>query len=144
MFPPLLALGVLAAGVGAHFYHPIPMAPRLPLRISGGILAIGAFFIVFAARAQMTKAGTNVNPSLPATAIVTGGPYRFTRNPMYLSLCLLNAGIGLTLCDLTPVVLTSALAVVLHYGVILREERYLERKFGDVYTAYLGRVRRWL
>ena len=92
----------------------------------------------------MARAGTNVNPGLPANAIVTGGPYRFTRNPMYLALCLLNLGIGLLICDLVPTLLTLVLAITLHFGVIVREERYLERRFGDVYSAYRGRVRRWL
>jgi protein-S-isoprenylcysteine O-methyltransferase Ste14 len=63
---------------------------------------------------------------------------------MYLSLCLLNLGIGLLLCDLVPILLTAGLAGVLHYGVIVREERYLECKFGGVYSAYRVRVRRWL
>jgi protein-S-isoprenylcysteine O-methyltransferase Ste14 len=63
---------------------------------------------------------------------------------MYLSLCLLNLGIGLLLRDLVPVGLTLALAVALHFGVIKREERYLEAKFGEVYASYQRRVRRWL
>jgi len=100
--------------------------------------------IVLSARAQMVKAGTNVRPDLPSTAIVTGGPYRFTRNPMYLSLCLLNLGIGLMLRDLVPVFLTLVLVAVLQTGVIVREERYLEAKFGEVYASYRRRVRRWI
>jgi protein-S-isoprenylcysteine O-methyltransferase Ste14 len=144
VFPPLLAFVTLLIGVWAHFFHSIPISPRLPLRAIGAMFAILAGCFAFAARAEMAKAGTNVNPSLPATAIVTGGPYRFTRNPMYLSLCLLNLGIGLLLCDLIPTILTVGLAAVLHFGVIVREERYLERKFGEVYSTYRGRVRRWL
>ncbi len=144
VFPPLLALATILIGVGAHYLQPVPISPRLPLRAIGAVLALAGPSIALSARAQMVRAGTNVNPSLPATAIVTGGPYRFTRNPMYLSLCLLNLGIGLLLCDLTPAVLTIPLAAILNFGVIAREERYLERKFGDEYSAYRGRVRRWL
>jgi protein-S-isoprenylcysteine O-methyltransferase Ste14 len=144
VFPPALALVVVLIGAGAHLLHPVPVSPRLPARAAGALLACTAACIVLSALAAMARAGTNVNPSLPATAIVTGGPYRFTRNPMYLSLCLLNLGIGLLLRDLVPVLLTAGLAAVLHYGVIVREERYLERKFGGVYSAYRGRVRRWL
>jgi protein-S-isoprenylcysteine O-methyltransferase Ste14 len=143
-FPPLLALVTLAAGVGAHFIHPVPIFPPLASRSAGALFASVAACLIIAARTEMARAGTNVNPSLPATAIVTGGPFRFTRNPMYLSLCLLNLGVGLLLCDLVPVLLTLALAAALHFGVIVREERYLERKFGDVYSEYRGRVRRWL
>jgi protein-S-isoprenylcysteine O-methyltransferase Ste14 len=144
VFPPLLALGVLLVGVGAHLLLPAPLAPRVPLRFAGAACAAAAVAIVMAARSEMARAGTNVNPSLPSTAVVTAGPYRFTRNPMYLSLCLLNLGIGLLLCDLVPVALTAVLAAILNYGVIVREERYLERKFGGAYLAYRGRVRRWL
>ena len=143
-FPPLIFLIAVVIGVGAHFLCPVLLSPPTPWRILGAVLAVTAATIALSARGQMVKAGTNVRPDLPSTAIVTGGPYRFTRNPMYLSLCLLNLGIGLMLCDVVPVALTAGLAAVLHFGVILREERYLERKFGDAYFSYRGRVRRWL
>ena len=74
---------------------------------------------------------------MPATAIVTGGPYRFTRNPMYLALCLLNLGIGLLMCDLVPVLLTLALAIILHLGVIVREARIWNASLA-MYTAHTG------
>jgi protein-S-isoprenylcysteine O-methyltransferase Ste14 len=144
VFPPLLAVGVLLVGVGAHLLHPEPLSARLPMRIAGAACAASAIGIVAAARSEMIRAGTNVNPRLPSTAIVTAGPYRFTRNPMYLSLCLLNLGIGLILRDLTPVLLTLGLAGALHFGAIVREERYLERKFGGAFVEYRRRVRRWL
>jgi protein-S-isoprenylcysteine O-methyltransferase Ste14 len=143
-FPALLLLVALALGVGAHFLFPLPVFPHAVVRVLGGILAVIAAIIAGSARAQMLKAGTNVLPTLPTTAIVASGPYRFTRNPMYLALCLLNLGVGLLLCDVTPIVLTFVLAAVLHWGVILREERYLERKFGGLYSDYKDRVRRWL
>jgi protein-S-isoprenylcysteine O-methyltransferase Ste14 len=144
VFPPLLALAILLLGIGAHLFHPVPLTPRPALRLMGSVSAIAAACLVIGARTEMARAGTNVNPGLPATAIVTGGPYRFTRNPMYLALCLLNLGIGLLMGDLVPTLLTLVLAIILHFGVIVREERYLERKFGVVYSAYRGRVRRWL
>jgi protein-S-isoprenylcysteine O-methyltransferase Ste14 len=143
-FPPLIFVTVLAIGVAAHFLFPAPLSPYMPWRILGAALALTAGTIALSARAQMVKAGTNIRPSLPATAIVTGGPYRFTRNPMYLALCTLNLAIGLMLCDLILVLLTLALAAVLQSGVIVREERYLEAKFGEVYTNYRRQVRRWL
>jgi protein-S-isoprenylcysteine O-methyltransferase Ste14 len=143
-FPPLILAVTLVVGVGAHFLYPVALSPQLPLRILGAVLVVAAGCTALLARAAMLKAGTNVLPTKPSTAIVTGGPFRITRNPMYLSLCLLNLGIGLLLCDLVPVVLTVALAAVLHTGVILREERYLEGKFGEVYSDYCRRVRRWI
>jgi protein-S-isoprenylcysteine O-methyltransferase Ste14 len=143
-FPPLIFLITVVVGVAAHFLCPVLLSPPTPWRVLGAVFAVTAATIVLSARAQMVKAGTNVRPDLPSTAIVTGGPYRFTRNPMYLSLCLLNLGIGLMLRDLVPVILTLVLGVVLQMGVIVREERYLEAKFGEVYSSYRRRVRRWL
>lgn len=143
-FPPLIFLITIVIGVGAHFLFPVLLSPPTPWRILGAVFAVTAATVALSARAQMAKAGTNVRPDLPSTAIVTGGPYRFTRNPMYLSLCLLNLGIGLMLRDLVPALLTLVLAAVLQAGVIVREERYLETKFGEVYSSYRRRVRRWL
>lgn len=143
-FPPLIFLLTLLVGVAIHFAHPVPISPQLPLRIVGAALMLFAGCAALAAGSEMRKSGTNINPSLPATAIVTGGPFRFTRNPMYLSLCLLNMGIGLVLCDLIPTLLTLFLVGMLHFGVIAREERYLELKFGETYSAYRRRVRRWI
>ena len=144
IFPPFLWLITVGVGVAAHYLAPVPLTPAGGWRLAGTALVLAAGGNALWARAQMVRAGTNVNPGKPATAIVTGGPYRFTRNPMYLSLCTLNLGIGLWMRDLTPVALTLAFAAVLQFGVIKREERYLEAKFGEVYTNYRRRVRRWL
>jgi protein-S-isoprenylcysteine O-methyltransferase Ste14 len=144
VFPPLLALATIVVGIGAHLFRPFPVPTALPWPTIGKWLVIAAGCLVIAARAQMLKAGTAMNPNGTTTALVTGGPYRFTRNPMYVALCLVNLGIGLLLRDLTPIVLTLVLGVVLHFGVILREERYLERRFSEAYAAYRERVHRWL
>lgn len=92
----------------------------------------------------MVKAGTNIRPDKPALAIVTAGPFRLTRNPMYLSLCLLQLGLGLLINGLIPLLLVIPLALTLHFGVILREERYLTAKFGETYTHFQSHVRRWI
>ena len=92
----------------------------------------------------MRRAGTNVNPRDPTTAIVVEGPFRFSRNPLYLSLILAYLGITLLVNALWPLLLLPPLLVVLHWGVIAREERYLEAKFGESYRVYKARVRRWL
>ena len=92
----------------------------------------------------MKAAGTNVSPHNPTLAIVKCGPYRFTRNPLYVSLCLLQLGISLRLNDWIALSLTLVLFGMLHYGVVLREEIYLERKFGEEYLAYKRSVRRWI
>ncbi len=92
----------------------------------------------------MERAGTNIKPSLPTTAIVAAGPYRYTRNPMYLSLCLLYLALSLLINGALPVLFIVPLALTLHFGVIKREERYLAAKFGETYLAYQRSVRRWV
>jgi len=100
--------------------------------------------ISFWAAIIMWRAGTPLRPTLPVTALVTGGPFRFTRNPLYLSMTILYAGITLQFDALWPLfTLPPALAIV-HWKIILREEKYLEAKFGDAYRAYKARVRRWI
>lgn len=143
-YPPLIFLFCLLVGLGLHWLAPATLTPRLPLRILGGALVVVAGLLAGLARSAMIRAGTNVLPTKPTTAIVSAGPYRFTRNPMYLALCLLHAGIALLFCWLTPLVMTAVLATILHVGVILREEKYLAAKFGQVYLDYQKSVRRWL
>lgn len=90
------------------------------------------------------KAGTNVIPSEPALTIVRGGPYRFTRNPMYLALSLVQVALGFFLNDWITLLFVVPLVLILHFGVILREERYLTVKFGEPYLELKRDVRRWL
>jgi protein-S-isoprenylcysteine O-methyltransferase Ste14 len=84
-----------------------------------------------------------VNPYQPTTAIVTEGPYRFTRNPIYLSLAVLYAGLAVMANALWSLLLLAVMLII-HYAVILPEERYLEQKFGEEYRSYKAKVRRWL
>ncbi len=93
---------------------------------------------------EMKRAQTNVDPRKPTTAIVAEGPYRYTRNPLYVGMTLIYAGISALANALPPVLLLPAVFAVMRRGVIEREERYLERKFGDEYLRYKGQVRRWI
>jgi len=92
----------------------------------------------------MESAGTYVNPSRPTTRLVVTGPYRFSRNPMYLARTFLYLGLGLMVNALAILAALVPLLLVMHYGVIKREECYLEAKFGETYRQYRGRVRRWV
>ena len=92
----------------------------------------------------MNAAGTNIRPDRPALTIVRSGPYRSTRNPMYLSLCLLQLALGFVLDGWIPLLFAIPLLLILHFGVILREESYLEAKFGEQYLALKREVRRWI
>jgi protein-S-isoprenylcysteine O-methyltransferase Ste14 len=92
----------------------------------------------------MHAAGTNVNPALPTTTIVTSGPFRFCRNPLYGALTLIYLGLTFAFNTWLGMVLLVPLLVIMHFGVVLREERYLEHKFGEAYRLYRSRVRRYL
>lgn len=141
--PPLIFAASLGVGLGLHWLLPISLSPVGPLRAVGTVLLLTSAVIALSASAVMRKAGTNIRPDKPTTTIVTSGPYRFTRNPMYLSLCLLNTGIALLVGGLIPLLMTMVLATILQLGVIVREEKYLAAKFGQAYVDYRSRVRRW-
>jgi protein-S-isoprenylcysteine O-methyltransferase Ste14 len=144
-FPPLIWLVSVVISVLIHFF-----VIRISIMNYGACLVCGIVLLVLAptlalsAVVTMKKAGTNVNPAEPALTIVRGGPYRFTRNPMYLALCLLQAALGFFLNDWIALLFVVPLALVLHYGVVLREERYLTTKFGGPYLELKREVRRWI
>jgi protein-S-isoprenylcysteine O-methyltransferase Ste14 len=99
--------------------------------------------LAIAAVQRFRRAGTNVEPWKPAVSLVTDGIYALTRNPMYFALILMLAGIGIALGSDWIVVLSVPAALLLHFGVIRREEPYLEQKFGESYRAYMRRVPRY-
>lgn len=143
-WPPLIfGLHVVAGGI-AHWLWPVPLMPDWPARLAGAVLVISSGSLATWAKRAMERAGTTIKPDLPTTALVADGPFRLTRNPMYLSLCLLHLGIALFINGLLPVLCLLPLALTLHFGVIRREERYLATKFGEPYLAYQRRVRRWI
>ena len=142
--PPLILLGFLLAGLALDWIRPLPLLPAdAQYAIGGALIALASAF-AFSAIACFLRAGTNVPTRRPATALVVVGPYRFSRNPIYLGMILLLLGIGVMVDSLWLVALVMPFALVLRYGVIAREERYLEGKFGDAYRAYRARVRRWI
>jgi len=142
--PPFIYAGALAAGLLANWLFWISFLLRRLARALGPLLIIGGFVVGFLGFREMSRAGTNVDPYRPATAVVTGGPYRFTRNPMYVGFTLMYLAISALANALVPVLLLPAVQQLMRRGVIEREERYLERKFGDEYLQYKGRVRHWI
>ena len=144
VLPPFLYGGALIVVLALRWLRPLPILGRAVTLWPGLALAALAIAIMVAARRAMEAAGTNVDPSLPTTAIVTAGPFRFSRNPLYVSLTLLHCGLTLVFNSWWGVVLLVPVLIVMHRGVVLREERYLEKKFGESYTRYRSRVRRYL
>ncbi len=143
-FPPALFAGTLALGLLLHFIFPVNFLPRSIAIASGVVVLVGAALIAISSFRAMRRAQTAVNPSRPTTAIVSDGAFCFSRNPIYLSLTLLDVGIALLFNALWALLILLPLVVVVQNGVIKREERYLERKFGDEYLRYKASVRRWV
>ena len=141
--PPLIYAAGLAAGLlfrAALPFH-LPASP-FSADVGLGLIGTGILLAVTGFRA-MIRAGTHVDPFKPTTALATNGPFRFTRNPLYLSLTLLYGGIALFLNLSWAILFLPIVLLIMRIGVIDREERYLEQKFGEDYLRYKRSVRRW-
>ena len=142
--PPLIVLGGLALAITANWLYPIPWVTfrlRAPI---GALLVMAAVVLMITSIRELRAADTPVQTRQPTRTIISTGPYRFSRNPIYLSFAILILGIAVwtgSAWFLVGLVLTM---LVITTGVIMREERYLERKFGDTYLGYKRKVRRWL
>ena len=142
--PPLVYLTSIALGVILHLVWPVSLVPRGVSPRFGAtvvLLAIGLF--LFAVR-TFRAAGTPVPGNRPTTIIVCSGPYRFSRNPIYLAFSLLQVGIAVWVNSLWLVLTLVAAVAVMSFVVIPKEERYLEARFPSEYLPYKGSVRRWL
>ena len=143
--PPIALLLALAAGLALNWFYPLPFVPAGALHVWIGA-AIFALGLALAAWAIVTfrAAGTRVETYKPTTAIVEGGPYRLTRNPIYSGMFAGLTGLAVAFNSLWLLAALAAFIAIIRFGVVAREEAYLERKFGDAYRAYKSRVRRWL
>ena len=146
--PPILFLGALALGFVLDSILPLSLTSgpvaAWTLRAIGLLLALIGAALLTASMRAFKRAGTNVPTWMPATAVVTDGPYRWSRNPIYIALLLIYAGIAFIFGEPWLLLLLPAVVAVLHWGVVAREERYLEAKFGPAYLGYKTAVRRWL
>ncbi len=142
--PPLIYGASLLIGLLAHWAFPRPFLSRTVARVVGPGLIVTGFLTGLAAARTMRRAHTSLRPDTPTTAIVDTGPFRYTRNPIYLAFTLMYTGIACFANALWPILLLPFVLAVMQRGVIEREEQYLTRKFGTVYTQYQTRVRRWL
>lgn len=143
--PPLGWGLAVIAGLALNWLVPLPLLPAdLPTGWLGAVVFVLALALVAWAIVTITRAGSNVPTNLPTTTIVESGPYRFTRNPIYLGMLLGLIGLAIAFDNLWLLLMLVPFALVIRYGVVAREEAYLERRFGDVYRDYRSRVRRWL
>jgi protein-S-isoprenylcysteine O-methyltransferase Ste14 len=142
--PPLIYALTLGLALLLHQRVPLPLVPRKIKNLLGITLIGSAVLPGLLAIRGMRNAGTNVNPAQPTTALIVEGPYRFTRNPIYLGMTALYTGIALLANTLWPILLLPGVLFVMTRGVIEREEAYLEQKFGEQYVTYKEKVRRWI
>jgi protein-S-isoprenylcysteine O-methyltransferase Ste14 len=142
--PPLVYLGSIVLGLLLHFASPIRLVPPAVAALLGGsVILVAVALFVFAVRA-FREAGTPVPGNRPTTTIVHTGPYRFSRNPIYLSFTLLQLGISLWVNSLCLLLALLVAVALMSFVVIPREERYLESRFPAKYLPYKASVRRWL
>jgi protein-S-isoprenylcysteine O-methyltransferase Ste14 len=142
--PPFIYLGFLLLGLVLDWLWPVAVLPEtLQYALGAALVGLGVLVVVAAVR-RFKAAGTSFRTHEPATAILSDGLYGVSRNPIYLGLTAIYIGAGVMADAGWVLALLGPLLVVMHYGVIAREERYLERKFGDEYRRYKAKVRRWM
>ena len=142
--PPLIYAAVFIAGLLLQKFLPVDVLPMAASHIIASLCTVASAILGVCGFAWFWRARTSPLPIKPTTALVTDGPYRFTRNPMYVSLALLYAGLALWFDVFWALVLLPAAIAIIRYYVIAGEERYLERRFGEEYLRYKTRVRCWL
>lgn len=145
--PPLIFLGPFLIGfwLDRRSSWPIQVGAGRAFVVAGIVAIVLAITLAFSAIATFRRRGTTILPARrPTRAIVHDGPYRVTRNPMYVSMAIAYAGGALLLNSVWPLLLLPVVLVIVDRYVIVREERYLRGKFGDEYERYRRRVRRWL
>src|SRR5215210_2845180 len=142
--PPLIFLAGLGVGFGLEALLPGSSLPDALAWILGGALLVAGLALVFSFERAFHRKQTAANPWRPTTAVATEGPYRLTRNPAYVGMALVYVGIALCSHALWVLLPLPVVLAIIDRGVIAREERYLERKFGQEYLDYKRRVRRWI
>ena len=142
--PPLLYFAAIALGYWLRGRYPLPFVPAALAQPAGAALVVLGVVLAIAGAVTFRRAGTSPNPMKPSTMVVMHGPYRFTRNPMYLGMTVLTIGAAVWLNTGWILILLVPALAVMRWHVIAREEAYLEEKFGEPFRDYKRRVRRWL
>ena len=146
--PPLLPLATVLGGIGLERLWPLAAEFALPAParywVGGILIAVSLLVLGLWPVVMFRRSGQSELPWRPTPSIIEDGPYRFTRNPMYLQMLLICVGLSIILSNGWILLLTPLCAWALYRFAIAPEETYLERKFGQPYRDYQGRVRRWL
>lgn len=142
--PPLVYLTGLVAGLLVSVWLPTVIAPRPVAFAVGGVLVLVGAAVALSAIAQFRIYRTTIRPDRASSAFVTGGPFRITRNPMYVGLAIFYAGVAVAAQSLWALAFLPLVLWVIRSRVIAHEEAFLARRFGQDYERYMARVRRWL
>ena len=142
--PPLVYLASIVLGVVLHLIWPARLVPASVSVPGGAVVTLLAVGLFVSATRTFRAAGTPIPGNLPTTTIVRSGPYRFTRNPIYLAFSLLQLGLSLWVNSLALLIALLPAVALMSLVVIPREERYLEARFPSDYLPYKASVRRWL
>ncbi|HJN26179.1 MAG TPA: isoprenylcysteine carboxylmethyltransferase family protein [Rhodospirillales bacterium] len=143
-YPVALFLGFLIPAIIADYLWPIWMADPMWRVVAFLVFAVPGGIFVLLTFPQFRKAGTTADPYGNVSAIIRTGPFGLSRNPIYVGMCLMHLGIAVGVGGLIAVLVLVPILLIMHYGVILREEDYLERKHGEEYLDYKANVRRWI
>lgn len=144
VIPPVLCGAGFVLGLGVEFVWRTHLAgPAIRFTLGPALVILGLIVMLSGLRA-FQRAGTNIEVYRPTTALVVAGPYRYTRNPIYLAMTVAYLGAAILADSWWVLVLVAPIVLIIHFGVILREERYLAAKFGKAYQDYVRAVRRWL
>lgn len=141
--PPIVYLISILSGFALHAVWPLRVVPHAIAPLGGLLTLVAVLLFVLSVR-QFRRAGTPIRTRKPVTTILTTGPYRFSRNPIYLSFTLLQLGLGISANSAWVVGTLIPTLVLMSSGVIGREELYMAEKFGDDYLRYRASVRRWI
>ena len=142
--PPFIALVIILAGFAAGLIKSIHFIYGTPRFVIGGLLLAVSLAIGLAGFLRIKRAGTNIDVRKPTTKVVTDGIYAYSRNPIYVGMVILLFALSVLLNNLWIMIFVPAFVIIMTRGVIEMEELYLEEKFGQEYTDYKKRVRRWL
>ena len=142
--PPVIYISALVIGVGLNYLLPLSPLPGLWASVAGAVLILASIAIMPPVLLRFRRAGTTLNVHKAASALITDGPYRFSRNPIYVSLTLLYVGLGAFFNNAWILILVAPVLLIMDRWVIRKEERHLEEKFGEAYRQYKSVVRRWI
>lgn len=142
--PPVWLLVSLSAMLALHFGWPLGRWLVPPWTHAGWPILVVAAVLSGSSARRFLRAGTGVRPFTPASALVRGGAYRFTRNPMYVGLVGVTLGVAIVLGTIAPAIVPPLFFVLLDRRFVRAEEVFLRQRFGDDYDQYCRRVRRWL